>query len=286
MPSTSGEAASKHGRGGALLDRLAALDRRAQTAGVLLQSGGDGTGMGRVGDDSVVTPAFGDADGQQHIGGLGLPVCAPRIVGSETVVDVVEHHRRQQMSTGTDRHHPCATRCAECVMQSEGESEMADEVRRELHFMAVRRSRQFGQRHDTGIVDQHMHRLDAEAGDEVPDGRQVGDVELRGGDGGIAGGLGDGGGDPAPGVDPADPEDDIGPCGREGACGLHADAGRGTGDDGAPSGQVHVGKNFRCRRGEPERCCKQTCFSHVRHSEAVIAATTSSVYTTPWARKA
>ena len=101
---------------------------------------------------------------------------------------------------------------------------MAEIVRGELHLPALFSARQFGQRHDPGIVDQHVHRLGAESGGKFPDGHEIGDVEECRRDSVVSGGFGDLGSDLASGVKPTDTEGDVGAGSRQRARSLHPDA--------------------------------------------------------------
>ncbi len=164
---------------------------------------------------------------------------------------------------------------------------LADVIGGELHFASVPGSRQFGQSHDGGIVDQHVHRLGVEPGNEVPDGHQIGDVEGRRLDSRIPGGFGYLIRDLAPGVELANCEDDVSTGSRQSACGLHPDARGGTGDGGTTAGQVDSDQDIGSGRGESERVVNVSSNCSVRiQFELRMALTTSPVQTTPCARKA
>jgi hypothetical protein len=134
-----------------------------------------------------------------------------------------------------------------------------------------------------------VHRFDRESGGELSDRRQIGDVEERRSDSVVSSGFGYLRGDLASGVESADTEDDGCACSRQRARSLHPDAGGGAGDDGAPPRQVDIGKDVGSRGRGSERRLAQSHrdpLSLISYVAACIAATTSAVRTTPWARKA
>jgi len=57
-----GRSRQQHGRCRALFGALAAFDRGLESAGVLLQVGGNGAGMNGIGEDALVPPAAGGFD--------------------------------------------------------------------------------------------------------------------------------------------------------------------------------------------------------------------------------
>ena len=101
----SGDAVMQHRCCRRLVRRFPKLLRSAQPAGVLLEAGGDRAGIQCVGDDSVISPLCSYLNGQQYGRRLRLTVSGHWIVGSEPVMEVVEHHGREQVSGRTDRHH-------------------------------------------------------------------------------------------------------------------------------------------------------------------------------------
>ena len=106
-------------------------------ADVALQRSGDPARMRRVGGDPVAGPPPGRLDREQHVGGLGLPVCAERVVGAEAVVQVVEDDRGAQMAAGAHRDDPGAPGGRERVMEAERQREVPEVVGGELHLVAA-----------------------------------------------------------------------------------------------------------------------------------------------------
>src|ERR1700692_3415226 len=70
---------------------------------VALQVGPDGARLQRVDGDAVSYPAPGRLHREKHVGGLRLCVSVPRFVTAVEEMDVVEDHRRAQVSSGADR---------------------------------------------------------------------------------------------------------------------------------------------------------------------------------------
>src|SRR5215218_315477 len=96
----------------------------------------------RIGGDAVIGPASRRLDGEQHIGGLRLPVRTERVVVAEGEVDVVEDDRRSQVSTGADRDDPRSTGGCEYLVQSDGEREVTEMVCGEMYLVSAGRQRQ------------------------------------------------------------------------------------------------------------------------------------------------
>ena len=53
----------------------------------------DAAGHQRVGEGPVACPPGADADGEEHVRGLGLTVGKRRVVGTALEIDVVENNR-------------------------------------------------------------------------------------------------------------------------------------------------------------------------------------------------
>jgi hypothetical protein len=59
-----------------------------------------------VGGDAVGRPAAGRLDGEQDVGGLGLAVGEPRVVGAIAEVDVLEDDRRAEVTARAEGDDP------------------------------------------------------------------------------------------------------------------------------------------------------------------------------------
>jgi len=73
-----------------------------------------------VREDAVARMARGQADREEHVRRLRLPVREPRIVAAIPEVHVVEHDRRHEMRIRAHRHDARVSRCGERIVQGEG----------------------------------------------------------------------------------------------------------------------------------------------------------------------
>jgi hypothetical protein len=132
--------------------------RGLQASGVLLQPGGDGAGIDRVGIDAVARPAPGRLDREHHRRGLGLAIGLARAVGTEPEVQVTEHDRAVQVRVRAQRDDPRPACRLECRAHSGRQCEVAQVVGGELQLVTLRGAGQLRYRHDAGVVDQDVQR--------------------------------------------------------------------------------------------------------------------------------
>ena len=100
-----GAGCQQNRRCGALLDRLLRRKRKGcrftetgQVVGAHVarqRSTGDVARHQRINRDAIILPALRGADSEQDVGGLGLAVGRPLVVGAEPVVQVVKDDRRE-----------------------------------------------------------------------------------------------------------------------------------------------------------------------------------------------
>jgi hypothetical protein len=62
-----------------------------------LQRGHDAAGHDGIGNDAVILKALMEADREQAIGGLGLTIGLPLLIGTGAIVGVVKIDRRHAM---------------------------------------------------------------------------------------------------------------------------------------------------------------------------------------------
>ena len=276
MPSSCGEVATRTlvaAPCSSVLKRVCLSDAESTSARQVLRvqvprqvGGHDRARVDGVGGDAVGGPAARRLDGEQDVGGLGLPV------GQRTGRTAREVKFRSSKITGERR---CPTELSdtiraspavgERVVQAECEREVAEVVGRELHLPALRRQLELGQRHHAGVVDQDVQRP-APVRDEGGDGRLVGEVEPADVDGGVAGGGGDVGGGPLAGVGVAHGERDFGARAGQRAGGLDPDARRAAGDDRALAREVDAGDHLGGGRVEAEAGLDESGGNSVFHT--------------------
>lgn len=119
-------------------------------------------------------------------------------------------------------------------------------------------ARQFGQCHDAGVVDQHVHRLPIESRGEVSDGREISDVEEFRCDCVVSSGVSDLGCDVVTGVESTNTKHDGSAGSRQCARGLDSDTGGGASDNGASPGKVDIGKDLGSRQNPKGVSCRVT----------------------------
>src|SRR5258708_38047810 len=95
---------------------------------------------------------------EKDVGGLRLTISHPRMVVAVLKMKVLEDDGRTTIRPGRNRHHSCAVRLTECCIESHGELEMSQMVRREKQFIAPRVVRQLGQTSDGRAAHQDMQR--------------------------------------------------------------------------------------------------------------------------------
>lgn len=125
------------------------------------------------------------------------------------------------MAARADHHDPSAAVGGQRWMQPDRQREVAEMIRGELQFPAVRRVL-LRRVHDARVVDQHVQRAVAPPGDEGVDGGEVGQVELSHLDGAAL--SREPGSHPLAGFDVANRQGDIGSHRSECACSLQSDA--------------------------------------------------------------
>jgi hypothetical protein len=167
-------------------------------------------------------------------------------------VQVVEVHSRPQVAPRTQRHDARSAGGGEGVVQAQRECEVAEVVGGEVRLDALRVQREFGQRHDAGVVDEQVERSGPASG-EGGHRPGVGEVESAHTNSGIAGAGSDVGGRPCSCIGVAHRECDVGARAGQGTCRFDADAGRTAGDDGSGAGQVDAGDDLVGGRLRSER---------------------------------
>ena len=141
------------------------------------------------------------------------------------------------MRVRTHRNHTGVAGLSEGVVETERESEVPEVVRGELELPALLRAVQRRQRHDPGVVDEHVEGAGPGAGERV-DGAAVEEVELGDTDVPGSGLLSEGGGCLLAGLDVADRDRHIRALRSERPRGLGTDTRPAAGDDDALAGQV------------------------------------------------
>ena len=186
-------------------------------------------------------------DREQHVGGLGLAVGHPRVVGPLVELQVLEDDRRAQVAARAQRDDPSSVRGGQRVVQADGEREVPEVVGGELHLPALGRVLERGERHHAGVVDEQVQRA-APVRHERGHRGLVDEVEAADAHGAA---LDRRRGAPSRGG-VAHRERDLGAGPGEHAGRLDPDARRAAGDDRAPTGQVDARDDLGGRRVESE----------------------------------
>ena len=174
--------------GGALAHHLVVLLH--QVAG---EVGRDHAGVDRVRVHAAGAEAPLELHGEEHVGGLRLPVGRPLLVGPVLEVDVLEDDGRSLVAEGADRDDARGRSAQERRRDQTGRQEVTQVVRPELELEAVGRLG-FGAGHDARVVHEDVEGLVArqEALGEGANARQRVELELLHLDALVAGGLADG----------------------------------------------------------------------------------------------
>ena len=171
-------------------------------------------------------------------------------------MQVVEHHGREEVAGGTDRHHPRAGRRRQGRTQTKHEREMAEIVAGELHLPALVGSLEFGDRHHAGVVHQDVKRTPPPLG-EGGDRRLVGQVETLDVYGVVAGLAPKVGCHRFPGLRSANGQGDLRARGTQRARRLDAQATRRARHHGSLAGQIDsrdhlVGRRLESKSGREQ----------------------------------
>lgn len=114
-------------------------------------------GIESVGGDSVGAPRA-VTHGEEDVGGLGLRTGRPAVVAAPHEVRVLEVDRRISVCAWTHHDDAGGVGRTQVVVQSEGESEVAETVRRQLQFPALTGHLPVREGHDAGMGDKDVER--------------------------------------------------------------------------------------------------------------------------------